>query len=425
MSKNITRCPKDIKKLVNPKTGRCVMESSPIIKKLLKEGYTIVVTPNAKQPDPPPKNNDVKIFRVCPTDPNKLVNPLTGRCLMQKSPIVKKLMAEGWTIAFNDRGVTPVIIKPEGKLKLDKLKKDIDANKDGILSINEYLGSKEITLVEEKAQKGFFKFLKTNENIPLFLNIMAKRDPLLKKNLCISKDRYFLYLNPRNPADSSFWTVVTTMTNKLSDDYDKMEIYRSQTLYEAPEEGRVAENPVLITHPELFNNIRKCKERFYSTPLTLTTSSIYDVGEFRNGHSNVLFFDTKNKTIDRYDPHGAECMKEGDNAYCPGYNQDGIDAFLALEFKKKLPEYRFIDLQTTCPYFGPQIKYESGTRVGYCVTWSLMFVVLRLLNPDFSIEKLNKVLTTGSTMEMFNKMLKFAKFYSDVIKKASFEEINN
>jgi len=55
MSKNIERCPKDIKKLVNPKTGRCVMESSPIIKKLINEGYTILVTPNVNQPDPQKK----------------------------------------------------------------------------------------------------------------------------------------------------------------------------------------------------------------------------------------------------------------------------------------------------------------------------------------------------------------------------------
>ncbi len=429
MSKNITRCPKDITKLLNPKTGRCVMESSPIIKKLIKEGYTIVVTPNVNQPDPPPKNDDIKIFRVCPTDPNKLVNPMTGRCLLQTSPIVKKLMAEGWTIAFNDPGVTPIIIKPDGKLKLDKIKKDLDTNKDGILSINEYLSTKEITLREEKFQRGFFNFLKTNDNIPLFLNIMSKKDPLLKKNLCVSKDRYFLWLNPtknaRDNKNASFWKVTTTITNELAEDYPRMSIHRTQTLYEAPEEGRVTQDPVLIIHPELIQNVRKCKERYYSTPLTLTTSSIYEIDKFSNGHSNILFFDNVNKTIDRYDPHGAECLKDGQNVYCPTYNQEGIDDFLKISFKKLLPEYKFIDLQTACPYFGPQVKHETGTRNGYCVTWSLMFVVLRLLNPEFSVSKLNSVLTEGGSEQMYSKMLKFAKFYSDVIKNAKLEEINN
>jgi hypothetical protein len=357
------------------------------------------------------------------------VNPTTGRCLTQKSPIVKKLMAEGWTIAFNKPGVTPVIIKPDGNLNLNKLKKDIDTNKDGILSINEYLGSKEITLVEESTPRGFFKFLKTNENIPLFLNIMVKKDPILKKNLCVSKDRFFLWLAPtkkaRDEKGASFWKVTTEMTSELSDDYPRLNIYRSQTLYEAPEEGRVAENPVLITHPDLANSVRNCKERFYSTPLTLTTSSIYDIYEFKNGHSNILFFDNVKKTIDRYDPHGAQCLREGTKDFCPSYNQEGIDDFLKISFKKLLPEYKFIDLQTACPYFGPQIKYESAMRNGYCVTWSLMFALLRLLNPDFSVSKLNSVLTEGTGQEMFTKMLKFAKFYSDEIKKARLGEINN
>ena len=81
MNKNIERCPKDIKKLVNPKTGRCVLESNPTIKELIKKGYTILVTPNINQPEPSPKskNNDVKVFKICPTDSNKLVNPTTGR----------------------------------------------------------------------------------------------------------------------------------------------------------------------------------------------------------------------------------------------------------------------------------------------------------------------------------------------------------
>ena len=171
MSKNIERCPKDIKKLVNPKTGRCVMETSPIIKKLIQEGYTILVTPNKSQPPVQPKNDDVKIFKVCPKDIKRLVNPNTGRCINITSPIVKKLMSQGWSIAFNDPGVTPLVIKPKNDIDIDKLKKNLDVDKDGIVSINEYLGSFEITPLEEDEKKGAFWFLRTTTNIPRFLKL--------------------------------------------------------------------------------------------------------------------------------------------------------------------------------------------------------------------------------------------------------------
>ena len=62
------------------------------------------------------------------------------------------------------------------------------------------------------------------------------------------------------------------------------------------------------------------------------------------------------------------------------------------------------------------MKAEIFDRTGYCVTWSLMFTVLRILNPGKSPEAINKHLLDGTSAEIFSKMLKFAKFYSDVLK---------
>lgn len=411
MSKNIERCPKDIKKLVNPKTGRCVMESSPIIKKLISEGYTILVTPNVNQPEPPPKskNNDVKVFKICPTDSNKLVNPNTGRCIMQNSPIVKKLMTQGWSIAFNDPGVTPLVIKPKGNIDIDKIKKDLDIDNDGIVSINEYLGTFEITPLEEEEKKGAFSYLRTNTNIPLFLSLIRKTDPVFKKNLCWFDQNYWVFINP-NPKNPSV-KISKEFDMSAFKSYKKREYLNHAQLYNAHTDKPQKGATTFVIHPDVKSSVRSCKERYLAIALSLSTSPI-GAEFYSGGHANVLIFDTLLKTVDRYDPHGTRC----EGYACPMYNQDKIDVFLKKQFSKILPDYRFIDFSIACPYMGPQVKAEIFDRTGYCVTWSLMFTVLRILNPGKTPEQINKQLLDGSRAEIFSKMLKFAKFYSDIIK---------
>jgi len=409
MSKNIERCPKDIKKLVNPKTGRCVMETSPIIKKLIQEGYTILVTPNKNQPPVQPKNDDVKIFKVCPKDIKRLVNPNTGRCINITSPIVKKLMSQGWSIAFNDPGVTPLVIKPKNDIDIDKLKKNLDVDKDGIVSINEYLGSFEITPLEEDEKKGAFWFLRTTTNIPRFLKLMMKEDAVFKKNLCWFNQKYYLYINPLDKKQPKF--KINTNYSSTGSWKNYRELNHAQ-LYNAPLRQISTQGSTdFIIHPGAINSIRTCKERYIAMGLSFSTSEI-DIPKVEGGHANVLIFDTVLKTIDRYDPHGNLCGKFS----CPSYDQDKVDDILKAQFKKILPEYKFIYLSVACPTAGIQ-HVEPRNRNGYCVTWSLMFTVLRILNPGKSYEEINKHMLIGTNTEIFSKMLKFAKFYSDIIKK--------
>ena len=411
MSKNIERCPKDVKKLVNPKTGRCVMESSPIIKTLISEGYTILVTPNPNQPEPSPKskNNDVKVFKICPTDSNKLVNPNTGRCIMQTSPIVKKLMTQGWSIAFNDPGVTPLVIKPKGAIDLDKLKKDLDIDKDGIVSINEYLSSFEITPVEEEESKGAFSFLRTNTNIPRFLALIRETDPVFKRNLCWFNQKFFAYTKPKGAGPKV--KIATVFSGVDWDKYVVRSALNHAQLHNAPTNDPNNLPVNFLIHPGVKQKVKSCKERYLAMALSLSTSP-FGAEFYSGGHANVLIFDTVSKTVDRYDPHGSQC----EGYTCPAYNQDKIDAILKKEFKKILPDYNFIDFSVACPNIGPQVKAEIFDRTGYCVTWSLMFTVLRILNPGKSPEAINKQLLDGTRAEIFSKMLKFAKFYSDVLK---------
>ena len=420
-NKVLERCPKDVKKLINPLTGRCVLESNPTIKKLLKKGFTIVVTPYVDQPEPPKKMSDVKVFKICPSDPNKLVNPLTGRCVIQNNPTVKKLLKDGWVISLKDPNPAPVIIKPDKDIDYKKLKDELDKDRDGIVSINEFLGSREITLTEEQENKGVFPFLHTGSNIPKFLTIMKKTNPIIGKNLCWFKPYYYVNYKEVNGKKTSIKiskSRVTIDTKKYPNYY----LDNSAVLHGTPLNiGNNLEETKFIVTPDLKNEVLNCKERYFAMALSLQSTSIHaEVQE--GGHSNVIFFDTAKKTIDRFDPHGTKSF--GGNT--AAYDQNAIDRILKKEFKKILPQYEFIDFEMTCPYFGAQLKVESGgvSRAdGYCVTWSLMFIILRILNPDKSVLELAKKMSEGTREEMIKKIRKFAKYYSDVLKNAKYSDL--
>lgn len=413
--KEIERCQKDPSKLVNPDTGRCILEKSPIIKKLLSEGYTIVVTPETVVPNPP---KSVKVFQICPTDSSKLVNPLTGRCIKQESPTIKKLMSEGWTIALSKKTPSPLLIKPKKELDYEKIIKKLDKNKDGIIVINEYLAKKEITTSEQDTKKGLYIGIYDTSNIYKFLSIQRESDIILQRNLCIYKQHYYISWYP-NVKRLSYKNVSIDKNNN----YNHYMVTHGIVICNAPLSWQTNKKMEIITHPDLVKYIKDCKERFLIIPLTLMhfefRSTFIKSGINRDviAHQNILIFDNLNKTIDRFDPHG---KKDGisvghTNIGPPAYNNTGIDAYLKRYTKKILPSYKYIELQLSCPYLGPQMKADKAS--GYCVTWSLMFTLLRLLNPDVPVQDLIKAMLEGTREELVKKLGRFAKFYTDKIKK--------
>lgn len=412
--KEIERCQKDPSKLVNPDTGRCVLEKSPIIKKLLSEGYTVVVTPETVVPKPP---KDVKVFQICPTDSFKLINPLTGRCIKQESSTIKKLMSEGWTIALSGKSHGPLLIKPKKELDYEKMIDKLDKNKDGIIVINEYLDKKEITTSEEDTKKGLYRGIYDSSNIYKFLSIQRVSDIILQRNLCIYRHFYYISWDPKVKGLS-----YKKVSIDIHDKYNYFIVSRGVELFNAPLSWHGNRKMEILTHPHLVKYIKDCKERFLVVPLTLTgvdfNFAFTKTGVRQNviSHQNILIFDNLNKTVDRFDPHG---KKDGISVghpviRSPAYNNKEIDAFFKNYIKKILPNYNYIDLELSCPYLGPQMKADRAE--GYCITWSLMFTLLRLLNPDVPTDKLIKAMLEGTREELVKKLGRFAKFYTDKIK---------
>ena len=138
-----------------------------------------------------------------------------------------------------------------------------------------------------------------------------------------------------------------------------------------------------------------------------------------SSHANGLIFNTIQKTIERFDPHGPEeyidpdtNMKKYTNPY---YDQVYLDYKMKEKFETILPEYTYLGINEICPVIGPQIKTDAFK--GLCLTWTLMYTLLRILNPRIKPEVITKKMSEGSRDDILNKILRFNRYVIDVLRK--------
>ena len=65
--------------------------------------------------------------------------------------------------------------------------------------------------------------------------------------------------------------------------------------------------------------------------------------------------------------------------FSPSYN-NYVDQFMTMFTKKLGEEYSYLAPIEYCPYLGPQAIMTNDT--GYCVTWSTLYMHMRVINPD-------------------------------------------
>lgn len=107
------------------------------------------------------------------------------------------------------------------------------------------------------------------------------------------------------------------------------------------------------------------------------------------GHRNVVIVDTKHKTVERFEPHGA---------FSNIYDNDYVDQFMNMFTKKLGSDFKYLAPIEYCPYLGPQAVMENDT--GYCVTWSTLYMHMRLINPDAPRSEIFEYLLSKSPSEL-------------------------
>ena len=132
-----------------------------------------------------------------------------------------------------------------------------------------------------------------------------------------------------------------------------------------------------IFFPSFFNEeVKKIikKAEYTAIPIGIETS----VGS----HANILFWDIKNKTLERFEPNGANYPIE------LNYNPKLLDDIIISKFKEFQPDIKYYAPNTFLPNISFQILENLETEKckkigdpnGFCAVWCIWWVYQRLLN---------------------------------------------
>lgn len=143
----------------------------------------------------------------------------------------------------------------------------------------------------------------------------------------------------------------------------------------------------------LSNDLLDCIKRddkIIGIPLSLK------FGSSTNGHANMLIYRPDDKTIERFEPHGATFQKGGKD-------DDTFNKILKEMFEVKMKPYlkeytpKFYNPSERCP--NPQgfqslenkIKEVKGEGGGFCGLWSLFALELMFMNPTMKTPEILKL----------------------------------
>lgn len=478
-SKILIKCGENM--YINPKTRRCVQLKNKDIQKYLNAGYVLGGPTGPSVPIPKidkvkinnPKNvkqDDIKV--LVPPDPSKLVklvycgpgkviNPSTGRCILLSGPMGKRLTSVPYVIVNPPSGPQkePYFKQIKQTVKIDKKNPAIalDTDGDNYVSIREYLDAVESIGKQEKSGGNFAFYNQRDLGILFLLTLIKNQRGPIHHIGCIPLYILCIYKNP----NGTYYTMENrNFKNYLFCDVSKQKdgiyyegssntTYASIIILNAPQFSKnfsSFKQPTILIPPNFSQLIMNCeRDNKYMVVCDLTLLLTEDIASV--SHANVLIFDTRRKTIERFDPHGANEYAKVKLAYDPEdtvfdnltdrkdfkygnsrygdvskkykstalFNQIFIDNKLKAKFLEVLPDYTYYGTNYTTPYLGPQLKADEYG--GLCVTWSCMYMVLRLLNPDLSPADITVKMIDGKPKQILNRVLRFQKFIVRTLQK--------
>jgi hypothetical protein len=160
----------------------------------------------------------------------------------------------------------------------------------------------------------------------------------------------------------------------------------------------------------------------HNVNMILLPLSVFEEGPNKptSGHQNLMVIDKKHKTIEFYDPNGAEAHH---NMY--GYNVYNTLINEFIDYSPTLRSYQLMEYAQTCPSKGIQ-DYESeypsspGGLGGYCVLWTLFLLHLRIKNRDIhpeivqshyiaELSKRKPKIATSTLQHWWNKLVEMVR----------------
>jgi len=161
----------------------------------------------------------------------------------------------------------------------------------------------------------------------------------------------------------------------------------------------------LLIPNELIKDLQKCKKRF----IYIFFSIVWE--QRLSGHANMLIIDNENKTIERFEPHGHNLSFDRKKQILRGIDSKFDNKLLSY---LKLNKYKYISPIDISPKIGVQLKADA--YYGMCVTYSLMYLQLRIMNPDVDQKEIVKYLLKKTKAELYDIVLRYSKYIEEKLK---------
>lgn len=158
----------------------------------------------------------------------------------------------------------------------------------------------------------------------------------------------------------------------------------------------------LIIPYKLISKIKKC---MYSNKRFIYFMLVIDSKSGRQlSHANVIVIDLYKKTLERFEPYGIikDKLQESIN--------NAIETRLLNILE--IDNFKYLAPFDISPNLGPQAKADAYG--GMCVTFSMLYLQLRLMNPDIIQKQLINYLVNKKDLRKL--VLRYAKFIETTLK---------
>jgi hypothetical protein len=244
-----------------------------------------------------------------------------------------------------------------------------DRNTDALISLDEYL---DIEISKgPRADEGNIDYTyNSSENIYNYFLILFK------------KIKYFKIMCIPNVTIKYFKAII-----------------RAATAY------NIVTNEIYIPN-KVKNEITKCSKKanhrfiFFTFIVILTKKDTMT-------HANMIIIDLYKKTVERFEPYGKSM---GFQEY---YKERKIKSNIDKSVKEYimpafgLDKFKYLSPTDISPNIG--IQRITDAYCGMCVTISMMYLHMRIMNPDVEQRKIIKYFTSMSKSELKKKILKYAR----------------
>ena len=133
-----------------------------------------------------------------------------------------------------------------------------------------------------------------------------------------------------------------------------------------------------------------------------------------DNHANCLVINKTEKRIELFEPHGHRTSSSVLGGHVSAYSKK-IKS-LRRFWKNHLPEYKVTNVADEVKRTAFQVEYDPERSTGYCVTWSLLYMHYRILNPDANekalIMHIDHKITTRFLLRYARKVEETLKGYS-------------